>query len=323
MNQEAEQERRRGVKEKMNLSQKTIGKKATFKGKALHSGRLVLTEVYPAAPHTGIVFHRNDSVHARPVPACARFITSTDLSTTIGQGASSVATVEHLMAAFAGLGIDNAVVRLNGPELPILDGSAAPFVKGLLEAGLDEQKVPRRMIKVRKPVELRHGDQYIRLTPAPESRIQCSIDFAGKVIGYQSIRINSSLEDFLGVSQARTFCHINDVHAMRQQGLALGGSLENAVVVSDSGILNEEGLRTEDEFVRHKLLDLIGDLYLLGGPLLGQITVHKPGHTLHSELMFRLLNEDRSAISILNDRERSSAPYQDALGPVAASSAFG
>ncbi|MFW7378177.1 MAG: UDP-3-O-acyl-N-acetylglucosamine deacetylase [Oligoflexus sp.] len=275
----------------MNLNewQTTIRRKVSFVGKGLHSGRIVTMEISPAEADHGIVFQRSDCQDAQPIAALLQNISSTRLNTTIGFGGSSVSTIEHLMAAFAGLGIHNAMIRLNGPEVPILDGSAKPFIKQLQSVGTRSLSKLLRVWRIKTAFEFQQGDQFIRLLPSDRQRIKCSIDFDHKVIGYQSIDFRPNLEQFLTIAQARTFCHYKDVNILRQQGLALGGSLENAVVIDGQGVMNEEGLRSPLEFVQHKLLDLIGDLSLLGAPIWGDIITHKPGHQLHANFMAKLM----------------------------------
>ncbi|SME89927.1 UDP-3-O-acyl-N-acetylglucosamine deacetylase [Pseudobacteriovorax antillogorgiicola] len=272
--------------------QTSIQSKVRFTGKGLHCGRIVHLDVLPAKADTGIVFHRNDDPAAEPIQAHAFNITSTALSTTIGLGPSSVSTIEHLMAAFAGLGISNAIVRLNAPEVPIMDGSSKPFVKKLMTAGIRELDKAQKIWKVIKPFEIREGDQFIRIEPSRRQRYQCSIDFPFHMIGKQSVDYWASTENFIRVANARTFCHIKDVNMMKEQGLALGGSLENAIVISDDGLLNAEGLRSQEEFAEHKLLDLIGDMALLGAPFLGDVKVHKPGHALTAKFTKALLENE-------------------------------
>lgn len=272
----------------MERFQKTIGERVVFTDKGLHSGRIVRLEVQPAAANTGIIFQRTDVEAALPVAAHVRNISSTDLCTTIGHGSQSIATIEHLMAAFAGLGIDNAYVFINGPEVPIMDGSAEPFVKAFMDVGLKVLSADRKFYALREAFEFRRGDQYLIATPSYRPKVKCSIEFSRSIIGFQSFEYRPSPENFLKVADARTFCHLNDVNLMREQGLALGGSLDNAVVVTDSSILNAGGLRGSNEFVRHKLLDMIGDLSLLGHVLLADITAHKPGHTLQAQFMREL-----------------------------------
>lgn len=272
----------------MERYQKTIGKKVVFTDKGLHSGRIVRLEIQPAAANTGIIFQRTDVESALPVAAHVRNISSTELCTTIGYGAHSIATIEHLMAAFAGLGIDNAYIFINGPEVPIMDGSAEPFVKAFLDVGLKVLTAERKVYVLRDAFEFRRGDQYLIATPSQRPKVKCSIEFTRSIIGFQTFEYRPSPENFLKVADARTFCHLNDVNLMREQGLALGGSLDNAIVVTDSSVLNAGGLRGSNEFVRHKLLDMIGDLSLLGHALFADITAHKPGHTLQAQFMREL-----------------------------------
>ena len=304
-------------------TQKTISHRIVFNGKCLHSGRIVKMIIEPAVAGTGIIFHRTDCESAIPVLAHAFNISSTELSTTIGEGASSVATIEHLMASLAGVGIDNAIIKINGHEVPIMDGSALPFLQKILAVGVKDLEAPKVIFKVEKPFEISHGDQKIRIEPSDSDEINCSIDFDREMIGFQSIKYIPNLASFMSLSNARTFCHINDVNIMRQQGLALGGSLENAVVVTDTGVMNKEGLRSPDEFVRHKLLDLIGDFALLGGALQGKITANKPGHTLHAEFMLALLENKEGALRIIkqNSQEENKDVFSDSILGLA-SSAF-
>ena len=274
----------------MELNQKTLDKPVIIVGKGLHSGRIVRMEILPAKAHNGITFERTDT-GAAAVKASIENVSSTELSTTIGVGLQTVNTIEHVMAAFHGLGIDNAHIRLNGPEVPIMDGSAEPFMKRFVEAGITSLRSFRKFWVVQKPFEVKVGESYIRVAPSKRLTIRCSINFSKDVIGYQTLDFEHTAQNFAYVATARTFCHIDDVQDMRRRGLALGGSLQNAVVVTVRGIMNEGGLRGDNEFVRHKLLDLVGDIFLLDGFLLGSIVVHKPGHSLHAEFLRRLVDE--------------------------------
>ena len=271
--------------------QQTVAGELALKGVGLHSGSEVFLRILPSKANSGISFIRTDLRGSEPIKAEAYNISSTKLCTVLGDGECSVATVEHLMAAFALLKIDNAIVEVDGPELPILDGSAIPYIKALSRIGVKILKAPRTYYKVLRPFEVRINDQFLIVRPSTKTRVSCTIDFGTKVIGRQkaSFEFDSDIEK---LASARTFCHINDVHSMRQQGLARGGSLENAVVVSDTGVINEGGLRSKDEFVQHKLLDMIGDLYLLGRPILGEVVAHKPGHTLHAAFALKVLAEE-------------------------------
>lgn len=271
--------------------QTTISKKIEFRGKGLHSGRIVTMSIIPAVQDTGIVFHRTDIPEAKPVKAHTQNISSTALSTCVGQGDSMVSTIEHIMAAFVGVGISNAIVRLDAPEVPIMDGSAQPFVERLNEVGVSYLQAPQKVLKVTRPFEVRNGDQFIRVEPSMVTKFECSIDFPFKSIGQQRASLSLGTESFSCVSQARTFCHIRDVNIMKERGLALGGSLDNAIVVDDEDIINDEGLRSQKEFAEHKLLDLIGDLALIGLPIVGKVTAHKPGHALHAEFTSAFLED--------------------------------
>lgn len=275
----------------LNRWQTTLQKAVSFTGKGLHSGRVVQMTVNPAPANRGIVFLRGDIPHSKPIIAQADQITCTALCTKLGQGSQSVATIEHLMAAFAGLGIRNAIVHVDAPELPIMDGSSAEFVRAFMRVGLLDQEAPAKAYRLKRSLVIEEGDKKLRLEPSERQRIKCSIDFKTRVIGSQSIDYRESLENFLTIADARTFCHLNDVQSMHEKGLALGGGLDNAIVVTEFGVLNESGLRVQDEFVRHKLLDLIGDFSLLGAPLLAEIFAYKSGHALHARAVQTLLSQ--------------------------------
>ena len=262
--------------------QQTLANKVNFSGKGLHSGRFVKMEILPADADSGIVFERMDTQYPTQIKAIYSNITDSRLSTTISAGLNSVSTTEHLMAAFAGLQIDNALIRLNGPEVPIMDGSAFPFIEKIRTAGIKLQGVPRKIFVIAEKFEVRDGDRYIKVEPSSSIDIFCSIGYNNSIIGSQEISYEHSEKNFIKIAKARTFCHLRDVNGLRSQGLALGGSLDNAIVVDANKVLNENGLRFPDEFVRHKLLDLIGDLYLAGGQLIGKIEAHKPGHALQA-----------------------------------------
>lgn len=271
------------------MQQKTLKRSVEIQGLGLHSGMDVNLKLHPAPVNYGIVLKRVDVAGANPVHAHALSITSTELSTTIGEGKSSIATVEHLMAALALAEIDNAHIEVKGPEIPILDGSALPFLKLLDLAGKHIQNAPKSCMVVKDRFEFRSGDQSIIMEPCDKLTVKCTIDFDNAVIGKQSAYFGSDPKDYGELASARTFCHLDDVTEMKRRGLALGGSLDNAIVVSDSGVINEEGLRCSNEFAQHKLLDLLGDFYLLGFPIVGRITAHKPGHTLHADCMSELM----------------------------------
>lgn len=281
--------------------QHTVARKVQLSGVALHSGKVVRMEIHPAAVNTGILFKRVDLPGMPGVLAHVSNIQSTDLNTTIGLGEAKVGTIEHLMAAFAGLGVDNAVVKIDGPEVPVMDGSAAPFIERILVAGLAVQNAQRKYFVVRTPFELRSGDKWIKVEPSDSRDFEMQIDFKSQAIGRQSFSYSFARDSFLKIAGCRTFCHVNDVNAMRRAGLALGGSLENAIVVSDEDVLNPEGLRFKDEFVRHKLLDCVGDLSLLGGPIIGKISAHKSGHGLHAAFMRAIWARRDEVLAVVED----------------------
>lgn len=280
------------------MRQKTIGRAIEIKGKALHSGRLLNMTLAPAPAFSGIQFLREDQPHARWVRGSFHEISSTELSTTLGRGVDMVGTVEHLMAACFLLGVDNLQVTLNGPEVPILDGSAQVFMDALEEAGLKTQEAMRHQLRVLEPFRLEMGDQWMEVAPSDRLEVECTIEFPHKLIGKKKASFRDGKDDIRTLGRARTFCHLDDVNAMRQRGLALGGSLQNAVVVSDKGVMNEEGLRSSNEFAEHKLLDLLGDLYLLGSPLVGKIKAYKPGHSLHAKFMRALSHQKDVMVAV-------------------------
>jgi UDP-3-O-[3-hydroxymyristoyl] N-acetylglucosamine deacetylase len=242
----------------------------------------------PAAPGTGITFRRTD-LGGTEIPAHWQNIVASALCTTIAKNGAKVTTIEHLMAAFAGLEIDNALVELDGPEVPVMDGSAAPFVFLIECAGIAEQPAPRRGIKVLKPVSVSVAGNSAALVPGDGFRVSFAIDFASSAIRQQELSYDVDAENFKHeISRARTFGFLDDVERMRQAGLARGGSLENAVVISGDRVLNKEGLRYDDEFVRHKTLDALGDLYLAGGAIMGHFHGVRSGHALNHQLLAAL-----------------------------------
>ena len=248
----------------------------------------------PAPPNSGIIFRRIDLNTPVDVPAKATRVTETTLGTTIQRDQVKVATVEHLLSAMAGLGIDNAFVDVTAAEVPIMDGSAAPFVFLLQSAGIEEQRAPKKFIRIRKSVEVRDGDKWARLKPYNGFRVNFEIDFDHPVLRRhrQSASLDFSTTSFLKeISRARTFGFLTDLETLRARDLTLGGSLENAVVMDEYRVLNEDGLRFRDEFVRHKILDAIGDLYLLGACLLGEFSGFKSGHNLNNALLRSLLDQ--------------------------------
>jgi UDP-3-O-[3-hydroxymyristoyl] N-acetylglucosamine deacetylase len=274
------------------LRQRTLKTAIRATGVGLHTGRKVFMTLRPAAENTGVVFRRIDLDPPVDVPADANIVGETMLGTTLIVGKVKVATVEHLLSALSGLGIDNLYVDLSAPEVPIMDGSAAPFVFLLQSAGIAEQNAPKKFIRIRKKVRVEEDDKWAEFKPYDGFRINFSIDFEHPVFKthLQTSSIDFSTTSFLReVSRARTFGFLRDIEALRANRLALGGNIDNAIVLDDFRVLNEDGLRYEDEFVRHKILDAIGDLYLAGCSLLGEFSGHKSGHDLNNKLVRKLL----------------------------------
>jgi UDP-3-O-[3-hydroxymyristoyl] N-acetylglucosamine deacetylase len=244
----------------------------------------------PRPINSGIWFERTDLNHSVPILASAENVSDTSLATTIGHGAQSLSTLEHLLAALGGLGISNLKVDINGPEAPILDGSAEPWVKLLMSAGFQTQNAARPYLRVIKPLKLTDGDKFIAVEPANNFSVDFTIDFPG-FLRTQNSTFKFSKDSFVNeISPARTFCLLKDVETMKLNGKALGGGLDNSVVVGDDGILNPEGLRFPDECVRHKILDFIGDMSLAQAHILGKFTAYKTGHTLNQKFLSSLLN---------------------------------
>lgn len=275
--------------------QKTIKKSISGSGVGLHSGKNVNITLRPAVTDTGIVFKRVDLPGSPSVKAVCDYVSDTRLATTIKKGDAMVATVEHLMAAFSLMRIDNVIVEIDGPEVPIMDGSASFFVKMIKEAGIIDQEGFRRYIVVKRPVMIESSGSEAGIYPAAESRVTCSVDFNHQALEPQSLTVSTLSVVFEeDISDARTFGFLKDIDMLKASGLALGGSLENAVVIDESGIINEEGLRFPDELVRHKVLDSIGDLYLMGAPVIGHFMSYKGGHTLTHKLVSKLLSDTES-----------------------------
>ena len=274
------------------LRQRTLKGAIKTTGVGLHTGARVDLTMRPAAPDTGIVFHRVDLAQPVSIPAHALNVGDTRLSSSLEKDGARISTVEHLMSALAGLGVDNLHVDVAGPELPIMDGSAAPYVFLLQSAGLEEQKARKRYLRIKEPVEVRHDDKWARFEPHQGFVLDFTIDFPHPVFGSETRHV---LIDFAEhsytkeVSRARTFAFMQDVEAMRSAGLALGGSLQNAIELDETRVLNSEGLRYDNEFAKHKVLDAIGDLYLLGHPLIGTYAAFKSGHALNNAVGRALL----------------------------------
>jgi UDP-3-O-[3-hydroxymyristoyl] N-acetylglucosamine deacetylase len=279
------------------IQQRTLKSMIRATGVGLHTGTKVYMTLRPAAPNTGIVFRRVDLAPPVEIRGNAYAVGDTRLSSCLEKAGVKVFTVEHLMSALAGLVIDNVYVDLTAPEVPIMDGSAGPFVFLLQSAGVEEQAAPKKFIRILKTVEVRDGDKWARFEPHRGYKLTMSIDFAHPVFdrSRQSVTVDFSATSYIKeVSRARTFGFMQDVETMRAQGLALGGSLDNAIVMDEYRVLNSDGLRYEDEFVKHKVLDAIGDLYLLGHPLIGAYVAHKTGHSLNNLLLRRLMEEKPS-----------------------------
>jgi UDP-3-O-[3-hydroxymyristoyl] N-acetylglucosamine deacetylase len=272
--------------------EKTLAESVSFEGVGLHSGEATGCEVGPAPPGTGIVFEVGGPTPTR-IPARAQYVSSTRNATTLARGGAAVATVEHLLAALSGLGVDNARVVMAGPELPILDGSARPFVEAILAVGLEAEGRPRRWRKLLREICVEDGDRRIRLLPADALSIHYVADFPHPCVGRQSIRFDTFSPALFAaeVAPARTFGFAHEIEALQAAGLGRGGSLENTVVFDAEGVRNPGGLRFPDEVVRHKVLDLVGDLALLGAPLCARIEVLKGGHALHRAAVDALLGD--------------------------------
>jgi len=287
------------------LKQRTLKTLIKASGVGLHTGQKVRMSLRPAPPDTGIVFRRIDLPSPVDIPARAELVGDARLASTLIKDGAKVHTVEHLMSALSGLGIDNAYVDLDSPELPILDGSASPFALLLQQAGLEEQGAPKRFLRVRKTVEVKEGDKWARLEPYEGFRLSFSIDFRHPAIERttQSVSVDFAETSYLKeIARARTFGFMHEVEDLKGSGLALGGGLDNAVVLDDQGVLNADGLRFADEFIRHKLLDAIGDLYLIGRPLLGAFTAHKSGHALNNKLARAALADPTALETVVFER---------------------
>lgn len=292
------------------MRQRTLKSIVKATGVGLHGGRKVQLVLRPAAPNTGIVFHRVDVTPPVDLPADPYSVCDTRMCSGLEREGAKVGTVEHLMSALAGLGIDNLHVDVDAPEIPILDGSAGPFVFLLQSAGIEEQKAPKRFLRVKKAVEYREDDKWVRLEPYDGFRLTFSIVFNHPAIEKTStsVTVDFAEQSYVrDVARARTFGFMQDVDMMRANGLALGGSLDNAIVMDEYRVLNADGLRYVDEFVKHKVLDAIGDLYLCGHPLLAAYSAHKAGHALNNQIL-RVLLEDRSAWEIVTFEKSASTP---------------
>ena len=299
------------------IRQKTLKSPIRASGIGLHSGQKVFMSLLPAGPDTGIVFRRIDLSPVREVPARVEAVRETTLSSNLIEDGVKVATVEHLMSALAGVGVDNCIVELSAPEVPIMDGSAAPFVFLLQSTGLVTQDAPRRFLRLKHPVQVQDGDKWARLEPHDGFRMTFNIDFDHPLL--KSTAQTATVDFTPGayvreVSRARTFGFMREFEFLRSRRLALGASLENAVAVDEFRVLNHDGLRYDDEFVRHKILDAVGDLYLLGHPLVAAYTAYKSGHALNNQLARALLADQAAWELVVFDDTKASQP---ALQPLA------
>ena len=301
------------------LQQRTIKTITRAVGVGLHSGQRVELTLRPSAPDTGIVFRRVDLPEPVDIPMTAEAVTDTRLASTVSRGGAKVQTVEHLMSACAGLGIDNLVIDITADEVPILDGSASSFVFLLQSAGIERQQAPRRFIKVLEPVEVREGQdanaKWARLEPHHGFKLSFEIDFDHRVVDSTGQRFEFDLG--LGsysrdIARARTFGFTKEVEYMRSRGLALGGGLDNAIVMDDTKVLNAGGLRYDDEFVKHKILDAMGDLYVVGRPLLASYSAFRSGHALNNKLLRELLaHPDAYEIVTFDDERRAPRGFAE------------
>ena len=292
------------------INQRTLKNVIRATGVGLHTGEKVYLTLRPAPVDTGVVFRRIDLDMPVEVPARADNVGDTRLSTSLEKDGVKISTVEHLMSAFAGLGIDNAYVDLTAPEVPIMDGSAGPFVFLLQSAGIQEQVSAKKYIRIRKKLRIDDGDKWAQFKPLEGFKVSFTIDFDHPVIknAVQIATVDFSTPSFVKeISRARTFGFMHDLEALRDAGLARGGSLDNAIVMDNYHILNEDGLRYEDEFVKHKVLDAIGDLYLLGHPLIGEFSAYKSGHELNNRLLRKLI-ADKSAYEVVSFDDPEEAP---------------
>jgi UDP-3-O-[3-hydroxymyristoyl] N-acetylglucosamine deacetylase len=277
------------------IRQRTLKNVIRATGVGLHTGEKIYLTLRPAPVDTGIVFSRVDLDVPVQIKASPENVGDTSLSTTLVKGDVRISTVEHLLSAMAGLGIDNAFVDLSAPEVPIMDGSAGPFVFLIQSAGIEEQNAPKRFIRIIKPVQVEEGDKVARFSPFDGFKVGFTIEFDHPVFkaNDQHAEIDFSTTSFVKeVSRARTFGFMRDIEQLRERELALGGSLDNAVVLDDYRVLNEDGLRYRDEFVKHKILDAIGDLYLLGHSLIGAFYGYKSGHALNNKLLRELIKDE-------------------------------
>jgi len=294
------------------IKQRTLKNAIRATGVGLHTGQKIYLTLLPAPVDTGIIFRRVDLTPPVEIEARAENVGETTLSTTLMNGDVKVSTVEHLLAAMAGLGIDNAIVEVSAPEVPIMDGSAGPFVFLIQSAGIQEQAVAKKFIRIKKPVVVQEGDKIASFLPFDGFKVTFSIDFDHPVFQGRTLKTSvdfSSTSFVKEVSRARTFGFMHEIEYLRSKGLAKGGSIDNAIVVDEYRILNEDGLRYEDEFVKHKVLDAIGDLYLLGNSLIGEFKAHKSGHGLNNKSLRQLIAQT-DAWEVVTFDDDNAAPIR-------------
>ncbi len=294
------------------VKQRTLKNSVQATGVGLHTGEKVYLTLRPAPVDNGIVFRRVDMNPVAELKADAMLVHDTRLSTCLEAEGARVATIEHLMSAFAGLGIDNAIVDLTSPEVPIMDGSAGTFIFLLQSAGITEQSAAKKFIRVKKTVEVKDGDKWVRFDPFNGYKLNFTINFSHPVFTStkQEVTVDLGEHSYIKeVSRARTFGFMHDVENMRAQGLALGGNLDNAIVMDEYRVINPDGLRSDDEFVKHKVLDAIGDLYLLGHPLIGAFSGYKSGHALNNALLRAMLADESTWEFVTYDKNEEAPDF--------------
>ncbi len=290
--------------------QRTLKKEIHCSSIGLHTGRKVNMTIRPAPADTGIVFFRMDLPNARPISADFKSVCDTTLATSLGNDGVTVSTVEHILSAFSGMGLDNAVIELDSFEVPIMDGSALPFVNMLKKAGTKPQGKSKKMLLIKEPVSVREGEGSAKLLPSGEFKISYEIDFKHRAIGRQTYNLVFSDKNYQDhICNARTFGFLKEVEFLQAKGLGLGGSLDNVIILDDEKVVNKDGLRMPDEFVKHKILDAIGDLFLLGMPIIGHLVAYKSGHRLNNLLLRELMHHEESWEIITDYEQQQSEKY--------------
>mgnify|MGYP001312493067 CR=1 FL=1 len=300
------------------LKQRTLSSKIKASGVGLHTGKKISLTLNPAPADSGIVFKRTD-IESASIKASLENVFDTRLSTSLSNDDIKISTVEHLLSALAGIGIDNALIELDGPEVPIMDGSARPFVFMIQSAGIQEQAEPKKFIKIKKTIEVRQDEKWAKIEPFNGFKVAFTIDFDHPAFSEssQSSEIDFSSVSYLSqVSRARTFGFAKDIELLRKNNLALGGSVNNAIVIDDYKVVNEEGVRFQDEFVKHKILDAIGDLYLLGHGLMGSFSAFKSGHHLNNLLLRELVNNEDAWEEVIIENNNKSPIFYSTPEPV-------